>query len=525
MRATTLREAAARVLTGARRAVCLVLIGILALTGGVGVAAAAPTPILRAQADGVPEPLEPEDAGLPELESLVNAFNESVAALQRRAQDLAGKKKSLEERVNAVNARKAAHNEKVASLQARIKAHNDKPHVFVLPRQAAQKAAYDAEAAQLNAERAQLNTERAQGATEESQLRAEQSRLQTEAQSVRTAAQQLQAQAKHLRQRIKAARQARLTIRPPAAQQAPGGDPVRRASPRGGARDNGGDQASRKANDAALDQYAKDNGVTVEKGRFSVRLTPETVSGLPPKVAAKLSEPTRVFDGLELKPNGNYKALYTGRSGQIPKADQRAFHNAIERGGKATTTLKGKEVTIDEVGLVPTGGRRPPQWTPSNDGADHLRREIDQAASRFPKINAAADRTVAAAEFTASDGTKINLRAISGKDSVLDDKGVKIEGSSRAPADPRFPTKEVGGVPRDVDAEAKILEDLHRRLPTDAKGKLSVVVDYPAGDKLPAGEVVCSSCQGVLRAFGDEHRGITIEVRDMVGRLLLVINP
>ena len=40
------------------------------------------------------------------------------------------------------------------ALEARIEAHNAQPHVFEVPRQAAEAAAYDAEAAELNAEKA-----------------------------------------------------------------------------------------------------------------------------------------------------------------------------------------------------------------------------------------------------------------------------------------------------------------------------------------------------------------------------------
>ncbi|GHF07150.1 hypothetical protein GCM10017786_45950 [Amycolatopsis deserti] len=48
----------------------------------------------------------------------------------------------------------AAEQAALASVQSQITAHNAKPHVFTLPRQAGELAAYDAEAAQLNAAQA-----------------------------------------------------------------------------------------------------------------------------------------------------------------------------------------------------------------------------------------------------------------------------------------------------------------------------------------------------------------------------------
>ncbi|GAA4553202.1 deaminase domain-containing protein [Amycolatopsis samaneae] len=519
------REKLARVLTAAGRALCLVLIVVLGLTG-VSAAGAPVTPAAAAQGgDEPPGPLDPEEAGLPELEALIDAYDASVASLRQRTDALAGEQRAAEQKASALKAAKDSHNQKVSALQARIDAHNSAPHVFELPRQAGQKQAYDAEAAQLNAQKNQLNAEKSQGEAEQGALRAELSRLEAQSQSLKTTAQQLAAQGKQLRQRIEAARQARLKPRPPAARQAPGGDPVRQAPPnRGGARENGGDQASRSAKNAALDQYEKDNKTPVIREPVTAELSPKTRAGLPPKVAAKLTDPALDFDGAVLKPNGNYRVLDVSPVGRRLSSSERAFRNSIEQGGTADAVIGGRKVVVDEITPVPLGGRRAPQWTPSNDGMDPLRREVERAGKRFPKVSAAEDRTIGAAKYTGDDGTNANLRAVSGKDAYLDQKGVKIEGGSRLPDNPHYKTKEVNGVPRDVDAEAKILEDLNRRIPRDAKGKLTMVVDYPAGDKLPPDKVVCPSCQGVLKDFADEHPGVRVEVRDMNGRLLYLAN-
>ncbi|WP_156370757.1 hypothetical protein [Nocardia arizonensis] len=90
----------------------------------------------------------------------------------------------------------------------------------------------------------------------------------------------------------------------------------------------------------------------------------------------------------------------------------------------------------------------------------------------------------------------------------------------------RFDWSTVNGVPRNVDAELKILEDLRTKLRPDSNGRIRMVVDYPAADKMHLGEdIICSSCQGVLAQFTKEFLVFSIDIRDMYGRRLFEYIP
>jgi hypothetical protein len=135
---------------------------------------------------------------------------------------------------------------------------------------------------------------------------------------------------------------------PPLVQQATGGDPVRPPGPvsRGdGAAQTGGDSVSRAADDAALDAYARDHGVDVDKQPVTAVLTPDAIGRLSPAESSDL-QLRQTFGGLVAKPNGHYKALTTGE----PNAP---YLTAIQRGGQGIAQRDGEKIVIDEVEVLP----------------------------------------------------------------------------------------------------------------------------------------------------------------------------
>jgi hypothetical protein len=296
----------------------------------------------------------------PELETQIGAHNDKVAA--------------LDEKVAALEQRASAHSAKVDSLNQRIEAHNSEPHEFELPRQAAQAQAYNAEAVALDSEEAQLNAESGELQNETSQLGNERSQLEAEEQQQRAQVEafnqegrQLAAECQQLLQHVAAALESPTGLQ--TASPAPGGDQGRPASaltqPKQVAGD-GGDPVSRRQQNDALDAYAKDSHVQVDKRPVTARLTPDAVGKLPPSAATDL-QLTRTYDGLVRKPNGNYQALYvpTRTTGTTP--GRKGFDDVIKAGGQATATVDGKRIVIDEVVPVPA---KPAQSPATDCGAD-----------------------------------------------------------------------------------------------------------------------------------------------------------
>jgi hypothetical protein len=115
---------------------------------------------------------------------------------------------------------------------------------------------------------------------------------------------------------------------------------------------NGGDTPSRHRESAALDGYAADHGVTVDKRQFNAYLSPDTLNGLAAGSAEKLRLYRR-YDGLVLKPDGRYKALEVKTNSARLEAGQREFDDAIVAGGTATVLVDGQVRIIDEVEVVP----------------------------------------------------------------------------------------------------------------------------------------------------------------------------
>ncbi|MGY0235398.1 polymorphic toxin-type HINT domain-containing protein [Longispora urticae] len=366
----------------ARRALCLLVAVTLALSLGVGPATADPgLPSISEGSTTDPAPLDPGRDYPEDLGEALEAFNEQLAAIAEQVQALAAAKQGLSQRSSAYDAKSSAHgtrssalgpkitahNNKVSAYNTRVDAHNARPHVFELPRESAAAAAYDAEKAQLDGEKAQLQAEEGQLQAEKSQLDAEAGQLSTERSQLAADVNKHNATASALGQKVRqlALDRQKLVRRvaalpPPKVSRPQGGDPARppgRAEQGTRPAGNGGDSVSRRPEQAALDAYAKSNRVTVDRRPVSARLSPDAVSRLSAEEAARLRT-TASYDGLVRKPNGNYRAVRVQNPGS--ESVHKPFDDAIRRGGRATTTVDGRKVTIDEVATVPGRGTSRP---------------------------------------------------------------------------------------------------------------------------------------------------------------------
>jgi hypothetical protein len=300
-----------------RHAICLILALLAALLLGPNPASAQPPDITPPDPTSGADPLDPSSDFPVALNAEIAAFKQRVAAWQALGQTLATRAQSLRSRI-------AAHNAVVDSFPGRTA-----PPAVAGP--------INAEAAALNAERATLMAEIDAWKAQAGGLEAEHLRL------VQRMAYILQNQYK-------------ITPQLPFFKKPTGGDssrPLGRNNRGEYSKDNGGDSLSKQKENAALDAYARDNGVQVIKNQTKVNLTPETYSKLSPADAAKLKPTGRYFDGLIRKPNGHYKALEIKTGSGKYDAGQRAFDDAIRNGGQATATLDRQEIIIDEVELVP----------------------------------------------------------------------------------------------------------------------------------------------------------------------------
>ncbi|ALG08338.1 hypothetical protein AOZ06_16740 [Kibdelosporangium phytohabitans] len=342
------------------RHVAVLLVAVLAVLLGV------PTPAVFAQGGDPVARLAAEiqaetrkvtehNQRKPQLRAQVDVHNEQVVALN--------------EQVTVLEQKAAAYSRKVSVLEARIGAHNAKPRQFQLPQQAAAAAAYNAEAAQLNTEKNQLNAEsaglqsekaqqdqrRAQLKAEEQQQRAQISAFNQEGARLAAECQQLLQQAAVL-----------LDAPPPPPPVAPGGDQGRPIAAPGQPRQvagDGGDPVSRRPQSRALDEYAKQHGVDVDKRQVWARMSPNAVANLPASARTHL-QVTRTYDGLVPKPNGNYKALEVPSATTGTSPGNKGFDEAIKAGGEAIASVDGRRIVIDEVERVPAPPAAPPTAAP-----------------------------------------------------------------------------------------------------------------------------------------------------------------
>ncbi|MEV6238624.1 DNA/RNA non-specific endonuclease [Lentzea sp. NPDC051838] len=300
-----------------------------------------------------------------ELQTRIQDENSKIDAHNQR-------KTACARRADAVNTKQDALNSKFRTLSSKIRAHNAEPHEFEIPRQAAAAAAYDAEAAELGAEQTALNAEEAQLESERSWISAEKSAVDDEGTRLESGKRELRSRISAFDdQRRQVATETQRLLQQAlgevqaaadaqrqgvARHQDAGGDlgrPVNRPST------DGGDPVSRKRDGTALDAYAAQRNVQVDKRRATATLTPEAVARIPLDLALRLA-PHHVYDGLVEKPGGTYRALQVETT--APRLDQ-SFDEAIRRGGQATAVVDGEKVTIDEVEVVPaheTPAPRPP---------------------------------------------------------------------------------------------------------------------------------------------------------------------
>lgn len=349
-------------------------------------------------ADPPPAVPPPFDASGPaQVQALAQQYANDVKTDQQKADQLQTEKGTLDQRAGDIQSRedaltsqatdlktKADALEKQAEdLDAAITAHNNAPHVFTLPDEEAEYEAYNAEKARLDAQKAALQSQldglngqitKLQG--DKSKADADQAQLDADIETHNDAVSALEQDVSRLadERRQMLGRIAELMqnfadvqqactcsaatgadeAEPPAAAAPP---PQARALPSGG-----GDQAAparspyKQVGGAAAASGASGPGASgptpapiVNPTPVRVTLTPSTVSGLSAKQTEDLS-PSETFDGLIPEGNGNYAAaqVQPPPGASVPPG-QKAFSDVINDGGKATTSIGGKPVTVDRV--------------------------------------------------------------------------------------------------------------------------------------------------------------------------------
>ncbi|WP_033215567.1 hypothetical protein [Kitasatospora phosalacinea] len=351
------------------------------------------TPVLSpatdtAESTAAPQPLHTSSAYSGDLNSRITSFGRQIEPLSQRASALTAQRQSLDQRSaeldtalealgtqsSAISNKFAAHNSKVDAHNAKVDAHNAKPHTFRIPAQAAEADAYSAEKAALDAEGAQLAGEENELNSEQDQLRtrlaeldkqlssidADTTAYNTKASALRNDVQQLALQRRQLLQQMAAVLQS-LPVPPPAAADRPnapspaaasmarGGDAPRPTNATAGhATAPGGDTPARSAQAQALDTYGRLHDVKVDKRPVTAYLTPETIASASTSDTSQLN-PSTTFDGLVPQPNGHYTALIAQAAGLGHSDGQNAFRSILANGGRATATVDGKKIVIDQV--------------------------------------------------------------------------------------------------------------------------------------------------------------------------------
>ncbi|WP_052391502.1 DNA/RNA non-specific endonuclease [Streptomyces sp. NRRL B-24484] len=342
------RTAAARRRRTLPRILHLVLMALLApiVAAGAQTITATDAVAVTAQAGTLaPVPLVAPrgfEAALATLLAEVEDANRQAAELAQQGKDVVAEaeritkesaavrdsKAALNARVAAVNQEISGHDERAKALEGEIAAHNAKPNTFQMPAQAAAAAAFDAEARQLKAERDQENAVEDKIQGEESQIRQEASQVDarssqldaaskandSKASALKTKEQQLQSRGQQLLAQMAQAIQSFSSVPSnPAAAMDQGGDapaPAPQAGNRSAGQDEDtGDSPYRQPRAAALTQYAKQHGTTVDARPGTAYLTPDAVRRLSPAQAATLGSPAVSYDGLVRRPNGHYTAL------------------------------------------------------------------------------------------------------------------------------------------------------------------------------------------------------------------------
>lgn len=352
------------------------------------------------------------------------------------ADALEGKADPFNQKVTALNSQIDAHNGKVSDLQARIDAHNAKPNTFTLPDQQAEADAYQAEADELNREKSALDAEETSLQAQKDQLDAERTGLTNELNKLQSDIDALDAEITTVENKQQELENKRQTIAeematdeenainqreaaaaeagmdsPGATAMAEGGDapqPIDESDPSAQSSSStsvqsdpamddsaGGDMPSEAGQNAALDTYGRQNGVTVIEQPVTVELPPQALRSMSPSQAAQVS-PSATFQGVVREPSGNYKAIEVVSPGSGFTPGQAAFDNAINQGARATTTVSGRPATIDATDTVvepgpspapapaPSGGGTPAPATSQDDKNKDCRDEKPGGATDLP---------------------------------------------------------------------------------------------------------------------------------------------
>ncbi|GJF33982.1 hypothetical protein KNE206_66820 [Kitasatospora sp. NE20-6] len=401
------RKAAARRRRPLPRILHLVLMALLAQIAAVGVQTIASTDAAAVTAQAgtlAPVPLVTPrgfEAALATLLVEIDDANRQAAQLAQQGKDVVAEaeritreaaairdsKAALNARVAVVNQEISAHNERAKAVEGEITAHNAKRRTFRLPEEAGPAAAYDDEARQLESERNQENAvedkiqgeqnqirqEASQVDTRSSQLDAASKNNDTKASDLKTKEQQLQSRDQQLLAQMAQAIQSLASVPSnPAAAMDQGGDAPAPA-PHPGNRSAGqdedtGDSPYRQPRTAALTQYAKQHGTTVDTRPGTAYLTPDAVRRLTPAQAATLGSPSISYDGLVRKPDGHYTALRAQAPATTtsPTPTPVPAPGALGSGG-LIAYRNGEQLPVDEVTTVDEAPASPePSPGPSN---------------------------------------------------------------------------------------------------------------------------------------------------------------
>ncbi|MGW4651372.1 DNA/RNA non-specific endonuclease [Kitasatospora sp. NPDC004289] len=321
------------------------LTALLAQIAAVGVQTIAPTEAAAVTAQAgtlAPAPLVAPrgfEAALAALLAEAEDANRQAAQLAQQGKDVVAEaeritkeaaairesKAALNARVDVVSQEISAHNARAKAVDGEIAAHNAKQGTV---QGAGAVAAYNAEANQLESKRNQENAVEDKIRGEQNQIRQEASQVDARSSQLDAASkandkkaadlkakeQQLQSRGQQLLAQMAQTIQSFASVPSnPAAAMDQGGDAPAPAPQVGnqltGQDEDTGDSPYRQPRAAALAQYAKQHGTTVDTRPGTAYLTPDAIRRLTPAQAATLGSPSVSYDGLVRKPNGHYTAL------------------------------------------------------------------------------------------------------------------------------------------------------------------------------------------------------------------------
>ncbi|PSL56162.1 nucleic acid/nucleotide deaminase of polymorphic system toxin [Saccharothrix carnea] len=334
----------------ARRAVCLAVVAVLAFPG-------------VSLADTVaPGPLSPGSDYSSSLNARITELGARIESWPKREAELADRRAALDGRVSSYNERSRGVLSRLDENSRQIASHNATVAGYPNGAPPPVADALNAQATALNSTKQQLLAEVQAIASEGDAIKDQQRRLDEQKRGLDRERAELVAERQRLLSQMASVLQSLLgqLATPPTVS---GGDAVRppRVVDRAPGLD-GGDPVAGGTRADALDAYARDNGVTVDKRPFTAVLTPDAVDGLTPDQAAGL-ELLGAFAGSVAKPDGNRTALYPVTAAPTPA--QTAFREAVERGGRATAVVGGTKITVDEV--EPVAVPAPPDRCPARN--------------------------------------------------------------------------------------------------------------------------------------------------------------